>query len=82
MPRDIATYDKGCPESSEVSVTLTTEFEAYRLYHRMKLGWSQRQILTIRVVLRALSTGNLKNKEKVVQHDQKLKISLNYMKLP
>jgi hypothetical protein len=48
----------------------------------MKLSWTQRQILTVRVVFRALSIGDVKNKEKVVQQGQKLKIPLNYMKLP
>ncbi len=50
----------------------------YRLFFStqflMKLGWPQRQIFTIRVVFQALSTGDLKSKNKVVQQDQKSKI--------
>jgi hypothetical protein len=38
--------------------------------------WWQRQILTVRVVFRALSAGNLKNREKVVQQGQKFEIWL------
>ncbi len=48
----------------------------------MKLGWPQRQILTIRVVFRALSTGGIKNQEKDVRQGQKLKILVNSIKLP
>jgi hypothetical protein len=48
----------------------------------MKTVLLQGQILTIRVVLQALSTGDLKNKENVVQHGQNLRILLNYIKLP
>ena len=40
----------------------------------MKLVLLQRQAWTIRVVFQALSTGNLRNKEKVVQQSQKPEI--------
>ncbi len=48
----------------------------------MKTALLQRQILTIRVAFRALSNGDLKNKGKVVQQGQKLRILLHSIKFP
>jgi hypothetical protein len=47
-----------------------------------KRALPQREIFTIGITFRALSVGDFKNKEKVVQQGQKSKIPVNYMKLP
>ena len=46
----------------------------------MKAVVPQRQVLIIGVVFQALSPEDLRNKRKVVQHSQKLKILLNFIK--
>ncbi len=48
----------------------------------MKIGLPQRQICTMDVISWDLSNDNLKNKEKIVQQGQKLRILLNSIKLP